>query len=165
LEKSFKFKYIEENLLKLLRILQQNKNFKKYIKYLVDNPLSQSDVTEDLIQTGNIVLTPFDTKILNQQKALLFINPLEGNLKNQPLSNITFLVDIIVPNSKWLLNSLGQIRVFRIADEIAQDVDQKKVMGIGECEVTKFKVFKVNDDYSGLSLWLNVSSSTLKGLR
>lgn len=165
MEKSFKFKYIEENLLKLLRILQQNKNFKKYIKYLVDNPLSQSDVTEDLIQTGNIVLTPFDTKILNQQKALLFINPLEGNLKNQPLSNITFLVDIIVPNSKWLLNSLGQIRVFRIADEIAQDVDQKKVMGIGECEVTKFKVFKVNDDYSGLSLWLNVSSSTLKGLR
>jgi hypothetical protein len=64
-----------------------------------------------------------------------------------------------------MVDFLGQIRVFRIADEIAQDVDQKKVMGIGECEVTKFKVFKVNDDYSGLSLWLNVSSSTLKGLR
>jgi hypothetical protein len=132
---------------------------------LVDNPLSQSEVTINLLENGNIILTPFDENILDEQRVTVFINPLEGDLRKQPLSNLTFLVDIVVPNSKWLLRDLGEIRVFRIADEISQLVDQKNVLGIGETEVSKFRIYKVGKNYSGLSLWITVNSSTMKGLR
>jgi hypothetical protein len=165
IEKSFKFKNIEVNLVKLLDLLLDNSNFRKYIYHLADNPLNQSEVSIDLLESGNIVLAPFDEDILDQQRVTIFINPLEGDLRKQPLSSLTFLVDIVVPNSKWLLRDLGEIRAFRIADEISQLVDQKNVLGIGETEISKFRIYKVGKSYSGLSLWITVSSSTMKGLR
>lgn len=165
MEKSFKFANIENNLIKLLNILLQNENLKKYIFYLVDDPLNQPEVDVDLLGNNNIILTPFDENILDEQRITMFINPLEGDLRRQPLSNLTFLIDIVVPNNKWLLRDLGQIRVFRIADEITQLIDQKNVLGIGETEVSKFRIYKVGKTYSGLSLWITVNSSTMKGLR
>lgn len=164
MESSYKFKYIEENLIKLVGILLQNENLKKYIIHLTDDPLSEPNVTEDLIESRNIILAPFDDRILTEEKVILFVNPLRGNLNNQPLSDLIFLVDIIIPTSKWLLNGLGQIRAFRIADLIARDVDQKRIMGVKENEVTEFRIFKVNNNYSGLSLTIKVNSSSMKGL-
>jgi hypothetical protein len=165
METSYKFKNIENNLLKLLDILQQNENLKKYIVCLVDDPLSQSNVSQDLIESGHIVLNIFDENVVDKQKIKIFINPLEGDLRYQPIGEVTFLFDIIIPTSKWKINNSTQLRAFRIADEIAQDIDQKKVAGAGEVEVTKFRIYKLNQNYSGLSLWVNVKSTTVKGLR
>ena len=165
MEKSFKFKHIENNLLKLLALIVNHQPILKYIYYLDDDPLSQPDVTVNLLESGHIVLTPFDQSILDQQMVKIFLNPLEGNLDTQPLSNITFILDIVVPINKWLLHGLGQIRAFRIADEFAQLIDGQMVAGIGECEITRFRLFKVSNDYSGLTLWVRVNSSTMKGLR
>ncbi|MDN5317422.1 MAG: hypothetical protein PWR08_1547 [Thermoanaerobacterium sp.] len=165
MERSCKFKHIENNLIKLLEVLLSNENFKKYVYYLSDDPLSQPTVNVNLLETNNIILNLFDDSILDEQRVTLFINPYEGDLRSQPLSDLTFTIDIVVPYSKWLLNGLGQIRVFRIADEIAKDIDQKNVMGIGECEITRFRTYKVNNNYSGMALWIKVNSSTLKGLR
>lgn len=166
MEKSFKFKHIENNLIKLLTLIVSNQNILKYIYYIdSDDPLSQPDVTEDLIENGNIILTPFNPEVLSQEKICMFFNPYEGNLKNQPLSDIVFLIDLIIPTNKWLLSGLGQIRAFRIADEIAQDIDQKNVAGIGQTEIERFRMFKLNDVYSGLTLWIKVNSSSMKGLR
>jgi hypothetical protein len=143
-----------------------NQNVLKYIYYVdSDDPLSQTDVTQDLIQTGNIILTPYNPTLLSQEKICLFINPYEGNLKHQPLSDITFLIDVIIPINKWLLAGLGEIRAFRIADEIAQLIDQKSVAGIGQVEIEKFRMFKLDDTYGGLTLWVKVNSSSMKGLR
>jgi len=167
MEWSQKFRHIENNLIKLLEVLLSNENLKKYIFYLVNDPISQPNVDVDLLETGHIILNVFDNNILDseEQKVILFINPYEGNLRNQPLSDITFLIDIVVPYQYWLLSGLGQIRPFRIADEIAKDIDQKHVMGIGLCEIERFKIYKLNKDYSGMTLWINVNSSTLKGGR
>lgn len=165
MEKSCKFKHIENNLIKLLEVLLSNENLKKYIYHLSDDPLNQPTVEADLLETNNIILNLFDSEILDEQRVTLFINPYEGDLRSQPLSDLTFTIDIIVPSSKWLLRGLGQIRSFRIADEIAKDIDQKNVMGIGECEITRFRIYKVNNNYSGMTLWIKVNSSTLKGAR
>ena len=165
MERSCKFKHIENNLIKLLEVLLSNENLKKYIYHLSDDPLNQPTVEADLLETNNIILNLFDSEILDEQRVTLFINPYEGDLRSQPLSDLTFTIDIVVPYSKWLLNGLGQIRVFRIADEIAKDIDQKNVMGIGEYEITRFRTYKVNNNYSGMTLWIKVNSSTLKGLR
>jgi len=165
LKKSFKFKHIENNLLKLLALILTNQNMLKYIYYLDDDPLSQPNVSVNLLDTNNIILTLFDEKILIEQQIKVFLNPLQGNLEYLPLSDLTYTLDIIIPNSKWILHGLGQLRAYRISDEFAQMVDGQMVAGIGETEITRFKTYKVGDSYSGLSLWIRVNSSTMKGLR
>lgn len=165
LEKSYKFKHIENNLLKILALILENENIKKYIFCLVDDPISEPNVTVDLLETGYIILTPYNPTVLSQEKVCLFLNPYEGNFKNSALSDLIFLVDIIIPSNKWLLNGLGQIRAFRLADEISQLCDQQKIAGMTEVEVTKFRIYKLDDSYSGLTLNIKVNSSTLKGLR
>jgi hypothetical protein len=165
-EKSFKFANIENNLLKLLAIILNNQNILKYIYYIdSDNPLAESDVTIDLIQNGNIILSPFDPTILTEETMKVFINPLEGNFNALALSNLTFLIDIVLPVRKWLIPGMGKIRVFRISDELSQEIDHQKIMGMSECEVQKFRIYKVNDSYAGMSLWIKVNSSSMKGLR
>lgn len=166
MEKSCKFKHIENNLIKLLEVLLSNENLKKYIFYLIDDPLSQPTVDVDLLETNNIILNLFDSNILDERRVTLFINPLEGDLRSQPLSDLTFTIDIVIPYKKWIMGEFGgQLRVFRIADEIAKEIDQKNVMGIGDTEIVRFRLFKVNSDYSGMTLWIKVNSSTLKGAR
>ena len=150
--------------MKLLSLLLESKNISKYIYHLVDDPLSESDVTEDLMGNGNIILTLFDETVLTNSQVKVFLNPFNGSLKSMPLSDIVFTLDIIVPNLYWKLNGMGQIRPYRIADEFAQLVDGQKI-GIGEANITNFKAYKVNATYSGLTLFIEVNSSTTKGLR
>ena len=165
MKKSFKFKHIENNLLKLLALILTNQNMLKYIYYLDDDPLGQPNVSVNLLDTNNIILTLFDEKILTEQQIKVFLNPLQGNLEYLPLSDLTYTLDIVIPNNKWILHGLGQLRAYRISDEFAQMVDGQMVAGIGETEITRFKTYKVGDSYSGLSLWIRVNSSTMKGLR
>ena len=150
--------------MKLLSLLLESKNISKYIYHLVDDPLSESDVTEDLMGNGNIILTLFDETVLTNSQIKVFLNPFNGSLKSMPLSDIVFTLDIIVPNLYWKLNGMGQIRPYRIADEFAQLVDGQKVAGMGEVNITNFKAYKVNATYSGLTLFIEVNSSTLKGV-
>ena len=146
-------------------MLLGSQNISKYIYHLVDDPLSESDVTEDLMGNGNIILTLFDETVLTNSQVKVFLNPFNGSLKSMPLSDIVFTLDIIVPNLYWKLNGMGQIRPYRIADEFAQLVDGQKVAGMGEVNITNFKAYKVNATYSGLTLFIEVNSSTTKGLR
>lgn len=166
-QKSFKFKHIENNLVKLLSLLLSSQNIARYIIYLNDDPLNLllPDVTVDLMENGNISLTLFDEKVLTDNKVKIFLNPYNGSLKTMPLSDIVFVMDIIMQNTYWVLSGMGQLRPYRISDEFAQLVDGQKVAGIGEVNITNFKAYKVNDTYSGLSLFIEINSSTLKGLR
>ena len=163
--KSLKFKHIETNLLKLLILIINNQNVCKYIYYLDDDPLNNPDVSVNLIETRNIILTLFDEEILDNESIKVFINPFQGDLRSQPLSNILYLIDIVIPNNKWVLHGLGQLRAYRIADEIAQMIDGQMVAGIGEVEIIDFKAFKVGSNHSGLSLSVRINSFTMKGLR
>jgi len=165
METSFKFKHIENNLIKLLMLFIGNQNICKYIYYLNDDPLNNADVSIDLINNGNIIVAPYNEKIIMEEKVIVFLNPLLGSLDNYPLSTITYEMDIVTPIDKWILSGLGQFRTFRIADEFSQLIDQQKVAGIKDVTITKFKIFKVNDSFSGLSLLIDVNSSSMKGLR
>jgi len=165
LEKSYKFKNIEANLIKLLYIILSNQPILKYIYYLDSDPQSHADVEINLLETGNIVLTLFDETILTEECVKIFLNPLQGDLRKQPLSDITFTLDIVMNNSLWILTGRGELRAYRIADEFAELVDGKNVAGIGDVEITRFQAFKSGTSYSGLSLLIKVNSSTMKGLR
>lgn len=160
---SLKFQHIENNLVKLFTLIYENKNISKYVYYLVDDPLSMPDVTVDLLENGNYLLTVFDDKVLEEEKVRIFLNPYSGDLRNIPIGEITYIMDIVVPNAKWILRGLGQIRAFRIADEFSKMVDGQYVAGLGQVNITNFRLFKVNNSYSGISLFIKVNTSTLKG--
>ena len=44
-----------------------NSNVKKYIYCLKDNPINEPEVDVNLLETGHIVLTPFDENILDEK--------------------------------------------------------------------------------------------------
>lgn len=160
---SLKFENIEFNLVKLYGLLISNQNIAKYVYYLVDDPLSvQEDVPVNLKDEGYYQLTVFDNSIPETEKVRIFLNPYSGNLKNIGTGEIMYQMDIVVPNSKWILNGLGQIRSFRIANEFNKMVDGKPVSGIGNVYIHGFRTFKINDIYSGLSIFINTTTLTIK---
>jgi hypothetical protein len=161
LSSSLKFENIETNLVKLYVLISSNQNIAKYIYYLVDDPLSiTEDVPIDLKDEGYYLLTVFDNSIPQTEKARIFLNPYSGNLKKIGTGEILYQLDIIIPNTKWILNGLGQIRAFRIANEFNKMVDGKPVAGVGSVYIEGFRTYKVGDTYSGISLFINTSAIT-----
>jgi hypothetical protein len=163
LSSSLKFENIESNLVKLFMLLYFNQNIAKYVYYLVDDPLSiTQDVPVDLKDEGYYLLTVFDNSIPQTEKVRIFLNPYSGNLKKIGTGEILYQMDIIIPNTKWILNGMGQLRAFRIASEFNKMVDGKPVAGIGSVYIEGFRTFKVNDTYSGISLFINTTALTTK---
>lgn len=166
-QKSLKFKHIEDNLIKLSKLLVENQNIKRYIYYLDNDPLNPSkpDITEDLVESKHILCTLFDKTVLTEPKVRIFLNPLQGVLNNPSLSVIVFTLEIVIPSPNWDIEGIGKLRAFRIADEFAQDIDGQKVAGIGEVNITDFKTYKINESYFGMVLYIEINSSVGKGLR
>lgn len=166
---SLKLSKIEENLNKLLVLLVGNQNILRYIKYLDNNPLvkdsSHPDIVDDLIdgESQNIILTPFDPKVLENTQVKIFLNPYEGNLEDDVIGENIYILDIVCPIQNWRIKGKGQLRTFRIADEFCKMVDGQKVAGIGEVKVYRFKTGKIENEYAVLSLWVRVKNPSLKG--
>jgi hypothetical protein len=123
LEVSNKFRFIENNLVKLFSLIYANPIISKYIYYLNDDPQSMPDVPIDLMENGNYFLNLFDGNITEEYKIRLFLNPVLGNFSKQPLSDITYLLEIVVPNKYMVLNGRGELRCILILDEISQMID------------------------------------------
>lgn len=164
---SLKFKNIEKYLIAILKLIQQNQNILRYIKYLNDNPLDTSNpnITSNLVKDGNIIPTMFDITLTNIEEVKMFIYPKQGSLKDKPLGDVFFHIDILIPDEHWTLSGLGQFRAFRIADEITQMIDgQSEIAGTGQINVVDFNAFKLtSSNYTVLSLRVLVNSCTLKG--
>lgn len=175
MEVSMKFDKVEEHLLDMLSLIDDNQNIKRYIRYLSNTPLEstvevngqtiqQPDIDDSLIY-NNILITPYSEKTLSESKVLLFFNALNGNLESETVGEEIYSLDIIVPITYWILQGQGKIRVFRIGSEIAKLIDSKKITGIGEVKILNFKCYKVNDTYAGMTMFIRVNTSTMKGLR
>lgn len=165
MEKSYKFRNTEENMKKILRILLENEDFKKYIFYLDGNPLAQPDVTENLLKSGHILLQPFDPDILEEQRITVFFYPADFNLRKLPLTDVTYLFIICIPTKYWLLEGFGDMRAVRIADEILMDIDQQPVAGVADVRADSGRLLAINKNHVGISLSVHVSNVGLKGMR
>jgi len=166
MEKSFKFRYIEDNLVKLFTLIYYNDNINKYIYYLNDNPLSSPTVPVDLLEEEYYLFSFYDGTVSETEKIRIFINPVSGILNKYPLSDIVYSVEIVLPTRYSLLHGTGKFRAFRIFDEISQMIDQQKIAGITESEITRFRSSAISGtNYSYFSIEIKVNSSTMKGLR
>jgi len=166
LEQSYKFRDIETNMNQILSALLKNNNFKKYIYYSSDNPLTEPDVSDsDMILGKRIVPAPVSMKILDVSRITMFFNYRKCSFRNQALSSIIFIADLVIPIPLWSINSGDGQRWIRITDEIAKELDQQLVTGIGEVSVGEPMPFPVNDEFAGISIPIIVQGTTLKGVR
>ena len=163
---SLKFKFIEDYLTKLFFAIVQNKNIAKYVYYNKSNdPISMPTVTADLLGEGYYYLNFFDEKIAEDEKIRLFLNVI-GSPLNEPMDNITFLLEVVMPEKCYILSGRGEIRGMRILDEVARLIDQKLGIGIGEAKVKNLRVSRVpNSDYNVVSINIIIKSPNIKGQR
>lgn len=166
---SLKFKQIESNLSNILTTIVVNQNLLRYVIYLSesigDNPLDTNKtdiILDDSIMSNSFLLTPTDPSIMTNEVVKIFINPLSGNLKPRPLGKDVYVIDIVVPLRYWTLKGLGLLRPFRIAHEISTKIDGLNIAGFGQVEITDYKVSRINDKFSCLTLFVEVKSATIK---
>lgn len=164
---SMKFKFIEENLMKILTLILTNQNILRYVKYMQNNPLDPRlpNIEEFSLLNSNIIPAPFDENTLSETEVKLFLYPYSGKLNSRPLGTHTYELDIVCPIKHWILEGLGQFRTVRIADEIAKMIDQQLGIGIGELKIPEYRAGRVasNNSYALFTLWLEVDTATIKG--
>jgi hypothetical protein len=157
-----------------MTIILSNQSIMRMLYYQTDSPLEestvdrngqiveQSDITPDMITNKNIImLQPFyNTTILSDSTIKVFINPYKGNLKDFNFNSNIFTCDIAIPNTFWVLQGNGQIRAIQIAQFLTEQVDNQILNGgLGRVFVIEYKVSKINDTYSCMTLFLKVDSS------
>lgn len=174
MSQSLKFKHVSNNTLKLFDIISQSQEIKRLLKYKTDDPyaletydrdgiwVSQPDIDDSLFES-HIILTPYSPTILNSGIAtFMLINPMNGKLSEDPISNEIYTIDIICNISYWILNGLSQFRCFEIAGYIADLIDQKDVMGLGMVKINEYAIGKVNDEFAVLSIPIRVQNGTIE---
>lgn len=147
--------------MKILFYLLSNQNLKRYIKYLDDDPLNKTkaDITDDLISSGSIILTPYDINILTDAKVKIFFYPNRGINYDNVQGIDRYICDIIVPLQYWILKGQGKTRPYSIAYEIAQMIDGKDI-GIGEANIPdNWFLHPVNENFAGLCMYIDIKNA------
>jgi hypothetical protein len=177
MEKSLKFKFIGRNLVNVILTAVSNQRLLRLIKYLTNTPLEleatndagetiqQPDIETDLIDT-NIFIKPFHASVLENQEVKLFFHPLKGSLKSQPLGTDTYVLDIVVPWTKWILVGQGELRAYSIAYEFSSIIDGRNdITGVGNIEVISYQESKIDDTYGALSVFMEINNPTGKSIK
>ncbi len=169
---STKFKYISENILKIILALLPNQNLLRYIHYLDEenkHPLDPAlpDVSARNVKNDNFVFAHFNEEILTETKILIFFNPRYGRFSpKDALSEDIFQMDIIVPYAFWMIETDGtlELRAYSIAYEIAKVLEEKSdIAGIGKLSIIDYDSAKVSDRHSRLTLFMKASNFTFTG--
>lgn len=154
---------MSENTTKLKVALLKNQDLLRYIHYLGDfNPLDASleNVDDVIVDKYNFVLTPYNPEILSQSKIMIFLNPFTGMYDKSVTADDVYALDIIVPYKFWVINETSELRAYSIAHQIAKTIDQKKVAGIGNVVIRRYKAYKVDDTFAGLTLFIEVTNAS-----
>ena len=154
---SLKFKHISQNTVKLMYALLGNQDLLKYIYFLGDyDPLTKSSSELDIadIRNKSFILTKFDPKILLATKVMLFVNPYKGKFPKDAVTDDVYAIDIIVPNDFWVVKNTSELRAYEIAHQIALTIDRKGIAGIGNCNIFDYNSYKVDDTFSGVTLFV-----------
>jgi len=164
-KKSLKFKHMSKNTIKLVFTLLGNQNLLRYIHYLGDyNPLDGNlpNASPGEVKVNNFILTTFNEKILEETKISIFLNPHRINFNRSATAKLVFELVIVVPYKYWIIKDIGELRACSIAYEIAQTIDQQNIVGIGDVFIIDGETFKLNDTFSGLAMYIETISPTIK---
>ena len=143
----------------------RNQNFCRYITYLGDekHPLSLDlkNVSPMKVLNENFRFTIYDEDVIKDNKIMIFFNPIEHDFRSPSMSIEIFQIDLVVPNKDWVIKQGAdvELRAYSIMNELAQQIDQQNVAGVGKVEISQSRVQSINKGYSIISAMITVANS------
>jgi hypothetical protein len=172
---SNKYQFVNENAHKILMPIINNQKILRYISYLDNDPLntnkddiSSTNIIYDGVHTENarIYLDLYNKSINNTNKILLFFSPIGCGTDNNYSINTTsheslFKLNIVVPAKYWTIPDKQNKKIFRaytIANEIAKEIDNRNIAGIGNVYIKNDRVI-TSDNNRILELLIHVENA------
>jgi hypothetical protein len=171
---SLKFDFIEDNVYAMLEPLQNDQTFLRYVLNLNDFPLFQSYMNEDgvlinqpdyelpynLFSNQTVLLSLFNERILKDSKIYIFFSPLRGTCKEgDPIMSNKYVMSIIIPSNKMIIENSGKLRMFRIANQVCKAWDNQYITGMGRVIMYDWNTGVVNSEYQGIDLYFKIDDN------
>lgn len=173
-KKSMKLKNIISIKNKIVGMIDNSQDIKRYLVYLSDCPLAkraklengemieQPNIEESLIDKNIIPYQDYD-KVISTNKALILVHLSSGDLSDSVIGKNVLTIDIICPTKENMnVGEIGEERIATIADLITDLIDEEKA-GAGAITITGYEQYRIakTPDYIGMTLFLNVETSNL----
>ena len=133
----------------------KNDRLKKLLYYTTKNALDEKNIGEEetyALFGKNIKIVPklqIDKEVLNY--IIIGFDNFTPNAENPEFRDNIISFDIICHHDQWQLQDF-QLRPYRIAAEIDQMLDKKRLTGIGKLYFLGGKRLIINDEFSGFSI-------------
>ncbi len=162
--KSTKFKFVSTTMNQMMNQILRNRAVRRYITYLgKKHPLDDTvpDVSPVKVSEENVYFKIYTEEVLSDTKVTLFLNPIEQDFKHTTLGLEFYQLDIVVPESAWeIKNGMNrEIRAYSILHEIAREIDQQKISGIGEVTIENSFMQSMTKGYAIVSTIIVVNGS------
>lgn len=147
------FLSVEKDLSIIIDKILSNDRLKKLLYYTTKDALLKSSLTEEEsvgLLKDHIKLTPkiyIDKEVLNY--IVIMCNNFITNNTNPEFRDNTISFSIVCHNDQWEMQDF-QLRPFRIAAELDQMLNEKKLSGIGVLQFLGATVEPINDEYTAL---------------
>lgn len=150
------------DLQKIVKRLLANQNLLKLLYYTDKNPLSQPDITDEVIKKEifeklvKIVprLDPRETA-----KSVIAFRVIRGRKvsDNDEFLNISINFEVFVPLTQWILKS-DSLRPFLIISEIEKSLSNKTINGLGKMSYGGFDINFLTDEMSCYEMYFNITT-------
>ena len=147
---SNKFKNATKHLFDIIMIMIDDKGIYDYLVY-------GKDKGKNIDLFNNYVIPNFPNidKLPDDYKTRIYVNPDTGRdyRGDKATMQEIYKVDILVPDSEVLTRD-GELRAFGIAYEMAKNIDNKNITGIGKSEIFDYKYYKLGDNHVALTFFI-----------
>lgn len=146
---------------RIVKRLMNNQNLLKLLYYTDKDPLSQSDISDDIIRKEIYeklikVIPRVGPKETASSLIAIKIDRGKAN-KNDEFRDIHFMVDVFVPLTQWIIKD-ENLRPFAIMGEIQKSLQGAKVDGIGQIIGGDFELNFLTEEISCYTITFTVTS-------
>lgn len=146
---------------RIVKRLMNNQNLLKLLYYTDKDPLSQSDISDDIIRKEIYeklikVIPRIGPKETASSLIAIKIDRGKAN-KNDEFRDIHFMVDVFVPLTQWIIKD-ENLRPFAIMGEIQKSLQGAKVDGIGQIIGGDFELNFLTEEISCYTITFTVTS-------
>lgn len=161
---STKFKFVSKAMNQMMNQVLRNRAVRRYITYIgKQHPLDAGipDISPAKVFEENVYFKIYTEEVLSDEKVVLFLNPIEQDYENISLGLDFYQLDIVVPESAWEIveGMHREIRAYSILHEIAKEIDQQKITGIGEVTIQRSFMQSMTKGYTIVSTVIMVNTS------
>ena len=154
------FSQLGSALTKIARILSGNVELARYLKYMDEEPLSDTfpDPQKTDIYDHNIRYRPL-IRLDELHEAFCIIAWTYGSVGyNMDFGTAMLSVDIFCPIDAWMMNDVCQ-RPFRIMDILMRELNNKRITGIGQLKFEAFELKILTDEYSQHKMTFSIDAN------